>query len=136
MNDFPTIVGAAKQERLVTPIVDNPAIALHRCLHLDVGNCPGKIAFNVSFNLGKFQLEAIQGVALWFHVVFHEILQTSVLAARLDETRTILAEEVAVERRAIRILPTVLDGGDDLLQLIVYVAPVRSGGDGYGHPSQ
>ncbi len=88
MNNQPFAVDTPEQKRFIAAIVYLPLVTLYRCLDFDVGDGPREIAFDVSFDIRKVQLKAIESVTLGFDMMLDQVCETGVLSARFDVTST------------------------------------------------
>ena len=108
MHDLPFAIHTPKQERLVTTIVYFSFVLFDGRFHFRVGDGPGEITFKMRFDIGKIQLEAIECVALRFHVMPDQVIKAGILTTRFNVTGAFKVQKMLSKRRAIRLLPACL----------------------------
>ena len=73
MHNLPLTPDASKQECLIAPIVNFPAVGLNHRNNLNVRNRPRERSFDMRFNIRKVQLQSVQRVALGFYVMINQV---------------------------------------------------------------
>ena len=113
VHDLPFAIHTPKQERLVTTIVYFALVPFDGRFNFSVGDGPREITFEVRFDIGKIQLEAIECVALRFHVMPDQVIKTGILTTRFNVTSAFKVQKVVTKGLIICGFPSVLDRFDD-----------------------
>ncbi len=125
VHDLPFAVHTPKQERLVTTIVYFALVPFDGRFHFSVGDGPREITFQVRFDIGKIQFEAIECVTLRFHVMPNQVIKTGILTTRFNVTGAFKIQKMFTKRRAIRLLPSCRYGinNGDQRRRIIFLCP-------------
>ncbi len=105
MNNQPFFVYTPEQKRLIAAIVNHPLVTLYRCFDFDIGDGPREIVFDVSFDIRKIQLKAIESVTFGFHMMFDQVCEALILSTRFNVTRTFEIQKMLPKRLPVCLFP-------------------------------
>ena len=105
MNNQPFSVHMPEQKCLIAAIVYHPLVTLYRRFDFDIGDGPREIALEMSFDIRKIQLKAIESVTFGFHMMFDQVCEALILPARFNVTRTFEVQKMLPKRLPVCLFP-------------------------------